>query len=54
MEFVKKEDVIRILNKYIDARKCQCSKTTIIEKRAFEYAVAIVNKVKVYEFEEKE
>lgn len=52
MEYIKKEEVLRTLQKLIDARKCQCAKTTLIEKRAFEYAVAIINKQKVYEFDE--
>lgn len=52
MEFIKKEDVTKTLQKLIDARKCQCAKTTIIEKRALEYAMTIVNKAKVYEFED--
>ena len=49
MEYIKKEDVTKTLQKFIDSRKCNCSKQTIIEKKAFEYALAIVNKCKVYE-----
>ena len=54
MEYIKREEVEKILQKFIDARKCECSKTAIIEKRAFEYAKAVVNKVKRYEFDEKD
>lgn len=54
MEYIKKEEVLKTLQKLIDARKCQCAKTTLIEKRAFEYAVAIVNKQKVYNFDEQD
>ena len=52
MEYIKREDVIKILQKFIDARRCECSRTAIIEKKAFEYAKAVVNKVKTYNFDE--
>lgn len=52
MEYIKKKDIVDLLQKYIDARKNKnCSKTTIIERRAFEYALAIVNKVETKEIE---
>lgn len=51
MEFIKKEDVEAVLQKYIDSRKKNCSRTTIIERTAFEYALRIVRSVKVYNFE---
>lgn len=52
MEYIKKKDVEELLQKYIDARKNKnCSKSTIIERKAFEYALAIVHKVEVYNFE---
>jgi len=53
MEYIKKEDIVNTLQKFIDARQNKnCSKTTIIERKAFEYALAIVNKAKTYDFEE--
>jgi hypothetical protein len=53
MEYIKKEDVVRVLEKFIDARKTKnCSKATIIERKAFEYALAIVNQVETHDFEE--
>lgn len=53
MEFISKEEITETLQKFIDARKNKtCSKTSVIEKTAFEYALAIVNKAKVYEFDQ--
>lgn len=52
MEYIKKSEVEEILQKFIDARKNKnCSKTTIIERTAFEYALKVVQSVKVYNFE---
>lgn len=52
MKYIKKQDVVDLLQKYIDARKNKnCSKQAIIERRAFEYALAIVNKVEEKDFE---
>lgn len=53
MEYIRKQDIKEQLQKYIDARKNKnCSRQTIIERVAFEYAMAIVNKVKTYDFPE--
>lgn len=50
MEYIKKEDITNVLQKLIDARKNKnCSRQTIIERKAFEYALAIVNKAETYE-----
>lgn len=54
MEYLKKSEVIELIQKFIDARKGKnCSKTTIIERVAFEYALAVVNKAKTYNFDER-
>lgn len=54
MEYVKKKDIEETLQNFIDARKNKnCSKTVIIERRVFEYALEIVRKAKVYDFNEK-
>lgn len=53
MEYIKKKEITEVLQKFIDARKNKnCSKSTIIERKAFEYALAIVNKAEVHNFEE--
>lgn len=50
MEYVNKKEVTEVLQKLIDARKNKnCSRQSIIERKAFEYALAIINKAKVYE-----
>lgn len=49
MQYIRKDEVVKLLQKFIDSRTCNCSKQTIIERRAFEYALSIVNKVDVYE-----
>lgn len=50
MEYIRKEEVVNVLQKLIDARKNKnCSRQSIIERKAFEYAMAIINKAKVYE-----
>lgn len=52
MEYIKKEDVVKVLKGYIEARERKtCNKQVLIEKRAFEYALAVVNKVPVIEIE---
>lgn len=53
MEYIKKSEVTEAIQKFIDARKNKnCSRQALIEKTAFEYALAIVNKVEVHEFED--
>lgn len=54
MEYIKKEEIVETINKFIKARNCNCSKTTIIERRAFEYVLAIVNKLETHNFDEKD
>lgn len=52
MEYIKKSDITEALQKLIDARKNKpCLRQALLEKVAFEYALAIVNKAKVYEFD---
>lgn len=52
MEYIKKKDIVETLEKYIEARKSKnCSKQAIIERVAFEYALAIVNKAETKDFE---
>lgn len=52
MEYIKKEEIKALLQKFIDARKDKnCSKQTIIERRAFEYALSVVDKCQTYEHE---
>lgn len=54
MEYIKKKDIVETLQKYIDARKNKnCSKQSIIERTAFEYTLAIVEKAQVYDIDEK-
>lgn len=53
MKYVKKSEITEILQKFIDVRKGKnCSKQQIIERRAFEYALAIVQQVKEYDINE--
>lgn len=53
MKYIRKDEVESLIQKYIDARKDKnCSKQSIIERKAFEYTLAIVQKVKVYDFDE--
>lgn len=53
MEYLKKNEIVEVLQKLIDARKGKnCSRQTIVEARAFEYALAIIEKAKVYEFDQ--
>lgn len=53
MEYIKKEEVTNYIQRFIDARKNkQCSKQAIVEKTAFEYALVIVNKCEVFNFED--
>lgn len=55
MEYIKKEDAVNMIQKFIDARKNKnCSKTSIIERKAFEYALAVVKAVPTYDFDEKD
>lgn len=55
MEYIKKEDAVNMIQKFIDARKNKnCSKTSIIERKAFEYALTVVKAVKTYDFDEKD
>lgn len=50
MKYVKLDEIEETLGKYIEARKKKnCSQTMIIERKAFEYALAIVKRCKVYE-----
>lgn len=52
MEYLKKKEITDVLQKLIDARKNKnCSRQTIVEARAFEYALAIIEQAKVYEFD---
>lgn len=47
-EYILKKDIVERLQKLIDARKNKnCSKQSIVERTAFEYALAIVNSVEV-------
>lgn len=53
MEYIKKEELQKAIQKFIDARKDKnCSKQTIIERTAFEYVLSVVNKLNVYEIKE--
>lgn len=53
MEYIKKSDITEALQRFIDARKDRnCSRQALIEKTAFEYALAIVNRAEVHEFED--
>lgn len=54
MEYIKKEDAVNMIQKFIDARKNKnCSKQAIVERKAFEYALTVVKSVKTYDFDEK-
>lgn len=54
MEFIKKSEITEALQRFIDARKNKpCSRQATTEKIAFEYALSIVNKAKVYEYEDQ-
>lgn len=54
-KYIKKADVIEILNKLIQSRKRKtCSRTAGLEASAFEYCIAIINKVDSYDFDESE
>lgn len=51
MKYIKKEEIIETLQRMIDARKNKnCSRQTIIERKAFEYALAVVEKLEEHEF----
>lgn len=51
MKYIKKEELTQVLQKMIDARKNKnCSRQTFIERKAFEYALAVVEKLQEYEF----
>lgn len=52
MKYIKKSEIEEVLQKFIDARKDKnCSKQQIIERRAFEYALHIVQQVKEYDID---
>lgn len=52
MKYIKKDEVIEALQKMVDARKDKnCSRQSIIERKAFEYALAIAQKVEEHEFD---
>lgn len=53
MKYIRKSDVEEVLQKFIDVRKDKnCSKQQIVERRAFEYALAVVRQVKEYDFQD--
>lgn len=53
MKYVKKSEILEVLQKFIDARTDKnCSKQQIIERRAFEYTKAIVEQVREYDIDE--
>lgn len=55
MEFINKKEMLDTIQKFIDARANKnCSKQSIVEKQAFLYVKEVVNKLKVYEFENKD
>ena len=54
-EFIKKEDIVSAVTKLRDARKGRrCSRQATIEATAFEYCLAIINKVETYIFDESD
>lgn len=55
MEYIRKKDVVDRLQALVDARKDKnCSKQSIIERTAFEYALTIVNMAKTHNIEDKD
>lgn len=53
MKVIKLDEVEEKLQKFIDARKNRnCSKQAIVERTAFEYALAIVKKCETYDIED--
>ena len=52
MKYIKKQEITEALQRMIDARKDKnCSRQTIIERKAFEYALAVVMKIEEHEFD---
>lgn len=53
MEYLKKQDVINTINKFIEARKNKnCSKQVVIERTVFEYVLNIINTIPTIKIDE--
>ena len=50
MKLISLEEAEEKIQKFIDARKDKkCQKSALTEKKAFEYALAVIRKCKVYD-----
>lgn len=51
-KYIKLDDIINILNKYIEARekKSNCSKGALIELNIFKLVKTIIERINTYEF----